>query len=137
MTLHTQDELKALLENARTIAVVGHSDKPHRTSYRIASYLREAGYQVYPVNPAISQIDGQPVYPDLASVPVAIDIVDVFRRSEHLQSIVEEAIQVGAKAVWAQLGVVDAGAAATAEAAGLPMVMDRCIMVEHRSLLGK
>ncbi|MCW5874635.1 MAG: CoA-binding protein [Anaerolineales bacterium] len=136
MTLHTQDELRNLLQNARTIAVVGHSDKPYRTSYRIASYLREAGYEVYAVNPAITEVDGQPVYPDLASVPVPIDIVDVFRRSEYLQGVVEDAIQVGAKAVWAQVGVEDAQAAATAEAAGLPIVMDRCIMVDHRSLLG-
>lgn len=136
LTLHTQDELRNLLETARTIAVVGHSDKPFRTSYRIASYLREVGYEVYPVNPALTEIDGQKVYPDLASVPVPIDIVDVFRRSEHLDDIVKEAIQVGAKAVWAQVGVEDAQAAATAEAAKLPMVMDRCIMVDHRSLLG-
>lgn len=136
MTLHTKDELCTLLQNARTIAVVGHSDKPHRTSYRIASYLRQAGYEVYAVNPAITEVDGQPVYPDLASVPVPIDIVDVFRRSEYLQGVVDEAIQVGAKAVWAQVGVEDIQAAATAEAAGLPMVMDRCIMVDHRSLLG-
>ncbi len=136
LTLHTQDELRNLLETARTIAVVGHSDKPFRTSYRIASYLREVGYEVYPVNPALTDIDGQKVYPDLASVPVPIDIVDVFRRSEHLDDIVKEAIQVGAKAVWAQVGVEDAQAAATAEAAKLPMVMDRCIMVDHRSLLG-
>lgn len=136
MTLHTQDELRNLLETARTIAVVGHSDKPFRTSYRIASYLREVGYEVYPVNPELTEIDGQKVYPDLASVPVPIDIVDVFRRSEYLHDIVKEAIQVGAKAVWAQVGVEDAQAAATAEAAKLPMVMDRCIMVDHRSLLG-
>ncbi|MBX3002906.1 MAG: CoA-binding protein [Anaerolineales bacterium] len=136
MTLHTQEELRNLLQTARTIAVVGHSDKPHRTSYRIAQYLRQAGYTVYPVNPAVSEIDGQPSYPDLASVPEPIDIVDVFRRSEHLPAIVAEAIQAGAKAVWAQLGVEDAQAAAAAEAAGLPIVMDRCIMVDHRSLLG-
>lgn len=136
MTLHTQEELRNLLQTARTIAVVGHSDKPHRTSYRIAQYLREAGYTVYPVNPAVSEIDGQPSYPDLASVPEPIDIVDVFRRSEHLPAIVAEAIQAGAKAVWAQLGVEDSQAAAAAEAAGLPIVMDRCIMVDHRSLLG-
>lgn len=137
MTLHTQDELRNLLQHARTIAVVGHSDKPHRTSYRIAQYLRQAGYEVYPVNPAITEVDGQPVYPDLASVPVPIDIVDVFRRSEHLAAIVDEAIAVGAKAVWAQVGVEDAQAAATAQAASLPIVMDRCIMVDHRSLLGR
>lgn len=136
LTLHTQDELRTLLQNARTIAVVGHSDKPYRTSYRIARYLREAGYEVYPVNPSITELDGQPVYPDLASVPVPIDIVDVFRRSEHLQGVVQDAIAAGAKAVWAQVGVEDARAASNAEAAGLQMVMDRCIMVDHRSLIG-
>ncbi len=135
LTLHTQDELRTLLQSARTIAVVGHSDKPYRTSYRIASYLRQAGYEVYPVNPLLTSIDGQAVYADLASVPAPIDIVNVFRRSEHLHDVVQEAIAAGAKAVWAQVGVEDATAAAAAQAAGLPMVMDRCIMVDHRSLI--
>ena len=107
MTIQNRGEIRDLLAHAKVIAVVGHSDKPHRTSYRIAQYLRNAGYKVYAVNPTVAEIDGEPAYPDLASIPEPIDIVDVFRRAEFLQSIVDEAITVGAKAVWGQLGVVD------------------------------
>lgn len=136
MPIQDQNELRRILETARVIAVVGHSDKPHRTSYQIAGYLRAAGYRVYAVNPAVSQIDGQPCYPSLAEVPEPIDIVDVFRRSEYLDGIVDEAIAVGAKVIWAQLGVVDYNAASKAEAAGLSVVMDHCIKVDHRALIG-
>ena len=136
MTIENRKDLKELLEGAKVIAVVGHSDKPHRTSYRIGQYLREAGYKVYAVNPTISDIDGMKVYPNLASVPEPIDIVDVFRRSEYLLEVVEDAIKAGAKSIWAQLGVVDEAAAQHAEEAGLQVVMDRCIMVDHRQLLG-
>jgi predicted CoA-binding protein len=118
------------------IAVVGHSDKPYRTSYEIGHYLREAGYKVYAVNPTIQEVDGERAYPTLADVPESIDIVNVFRRSEYLQEIVADAVAVGAKAVWAQLGVVDDAAAQKAEAAGLQMVMDRCIKVDHGMLIG-
>ncbi len=137
MTIHKQSELRKLLESARVIAVVGYSDKPYRTSYRIGNYLRNAGYKVYAVNPTLTEIDGQPVYARLAEVPEPIDIVNVFRRAEFLQEVVEQAIAVKAKAVWAQLGVVDADAARQAEEAGLQMVMDRCIMVDHGLLLGQ
>jgi predicted CoA-binding protein len=137
MPLLTADaDLHALLESARVIAVVGHSDNPSRTSYRIAAYLRQAGYTVYPVNPTVQTIDGQPCYPSLEAVPEPIDIVDVFRRSEYLLGVVEDAIAVGAKAVWAQLGVTHPDARQLAEAADLPLVMDRCIKIEHRRLLG-
>jgi hypothetical protein len=125
----------AVLAKAKVIAVVGHSDNPDRTSYQIAQYLRRAGYTVYPVNPMISEIDGQPCYPALANVPEPIDIVDVFRRSEFLPEVVDGAIRVGAKAVWAQLGVVDEDARQTALAAGLDVAMDVCIKVEHLRLL--
>ncbi len=137
MTIRKQSELRKLLENARVIAVVGYSGKPYRTSYRIGNYLRNAGYKVYAVNPTLTEIDGQPVYAKLAEVPEPIDIVNVFRRAEFLQEVVEQAIAVKAKAVWAQLGVVDADAARRAEGAGLQMVMDRCIMVDHGLLLGQ
>ena len=123
-----------LLANARVIAVVGHSDKPHRTSYRIAQTLRELGYTVYPVNPTVAAIDGQTSYPSLAEVPEPIDIVNVFRRAEHLKGIVEEAIEVGAGAVWAQRGVADEAAAQLAAQHSLPIVMDTCIAVAHRVL---
>lgn len=136
MLLNNDPEaMRKLLAEARVIAVVGHSDKPYRTSYRIAQYLRRAGYTVYPVNPEVQQIDGQPCYPSLKDVPEAIDIVDVFRRSEYLAGVVEDAAAVGAKSVWAQLGVFSDEAAAKAEAANLPLVMDACIKVEHMHLI--
>ncbi len=134
MTINDNEGLRQLLEDAKVIAVVGHSDKPSRTSYRIAQYLRAAGYKVYPVNPTVDEIDGERSYASLEAIPEAIDIVDVFRRSEHLEGVVEEADKVGAKAVWGQLGVRDEQAAAKAEAAGLDMVMDRCIKVDHARL---
>lgn len=126
--------LRNLLTQARVIAVVGHSDRPDRTSYQIAQFLRRVGYTVYPVNPMVATIDGQPSYATLQAVPEAVDIVNVFRRSEHLPAIVEETIAIQAKAVWAQLGVVHPLAAQTAEAAGLAMIMDACIQVEYLRL---
>lgn len=127
-------ELKQILTDSQVIAVVGHSDKPDRTSYQIAQFLRRNGYKVYPVNPTVKEIDGETAYASLADIPEAIDIVNVFRRSEHLESVVDEAIAVGAKTVWAQLGVIDEEAARKAQAAGLSMVMDRCIKVEYNRL---
>ncbi|KAA3643595.1 MAG: CoA-binding protein [Chloroflexi bacterium] len=127
--------MREILKKARVIAVVGHSDKPYRTSYQIAQYLRNVDYKVYPVNPMVQSIAGEKSYASLAEIPEEIDIVDVFRRSEHLQGVVDDAIAVGAKAVWSQLGVVDQQAARTAEEAGLDMVMDLCIKVEHARLL--
>lgn len=129
-----QTDLYTLLTQSRTIAVVGHSDKPNRDSYRIGQYLRQAGYRVYPVNPTLTTIDGQPCYPTLAAVPEPIDIVDVFRRSVFLPEIVGAAIAVKAKAVWTQLGVVNFDAQAQARAAGLVVVSNRCILVEHQRL---
>ena len=134
MTINDNDSLRHILEEAKVIAVVGHSDKPSRTSYQIAQYLRAAGYKVYPVNPTVDEIDGEKSYASLDTIPEAIDIVDVFRRSEFLEGVVEDATRVGAKAVWGQLGVRDDQAAAKAEAAGMDMVMDRCIKVDHARL---
>ena len=129
------DTVRDLLRNARVIAVVGHSDRPSRTSYQIAQFLRRVGYTVYAVNPTITTIDGEKSYPSLADVPEPIDIVDVFRRSEYLSGVVDDAIAAGAKSVWAQLGVYDAEAERKAEAAELDIVMDRCIKVEYGRLL--
>lgn len=126
--------LRALLTTARTIAVVGHSDKPHRESYRIGMYLREAGYRVYPVNPTLTAIAGAACYPSLAAVPEPIDIVNVFRRPIFLPEIVEAAMAVQAKALWTQLGVVNLAAEARAREAGLIVVSNRCILVEHQRL---
>ncbi|NJL93408.1 MAG: CoA-binding protein [Anaerolineae bacterium] len=128
--------LRELLQNAQVIAVVGHSDNPERDSYQIAQYLRRAGYRVYPVNPTVEAIDGQRSYANLADIPEPVDIVDVFRRAENLPDIVAEALAAGAKAVWGQLGVAHPEAEARATAANLPLVMDRCIKVEHNRLLG-
>lgn len=126
--------MRDVLINAKVIAVVGHSDKPERTSYRIAQFLRGVGYKVYPVNPVVSEIDGQPCYCSLKDVPEPVDIVNVFRRSEYLSAIVDEAIAVNAKMVWAQLGVSDELSAQKALDAGLNIVMDACIKVEYRRL---
>ncbi len=130
----TQTHIHTLLADSRYIAVVGLSDKPYRMSYQIAETLQYYGYEIFPVNPAITQWKDIPAYPDLLSLPSPIDIVNVFRRSEHLAGIVEEAIAIGARAIWTQIGVVDHTAAARAEAAGLHMVMNRCIAVERARL---
>ncbi|MBK8032698.1 MAG: CoA-binding protein [Chloroflexi bacterium] len=131
----TQAQERQLLETAKVIAVVGYSNDPTRTSYQIGKFLKQVGYTVYPVNPSVSEIDGEKVYATLADVPKPIDIVNVFRRSEYLSGVVDEAIAVQAKAVWAQLGVFDNDAAAKAEAAGLTMVMDTCIKVSYNQLM--
>ena len=122
---------RALLADTTVIALVGYSDNPSRTSYQIGAFLKDVGYTVYPVNPTVDEIDGEPTYASLAEVPEPIDIVNVFRRPEHLMGVVEDAIRVGAKAVWAQLGVVDSAAAAKGEAAGIPVIMDECIKVSY------
>jgi predicted CoA-binding protein len=126
--------MRDVLTNAKVIAVVGHSDKPERTSYRIAQFLQEIGYNVYPVNPLVNEIDGQPSYSSLKDVPEPVDIVNVFRRSEYLPAIVDEAIAVNARTVWAQLGVYDQQSAQKALDAGLNIVMDACIKVEYLRL---
>jgi len=123
--------MRDVLTQAKVIAVVGHSDQPERTSYRIAQFLREVGYKVYPVNPTVSEIDGQPSYVSLKDLPESVDIVNIFRRSEYLPEIVDEAIAIHAKTVWAQLGVYDELSAQKAIDAGLNMVMDACIKVEY------
>jgi predicted CoA-binding protein len=127
-------ELHELLAASRTIAVVGHSDKPYRDSHNVAQYLRSAGYVVYAINPNLRSVAGDIAYPDLRRLPERIDIVNVFRRSEYLPQIVEDAIAIGARAVWAQLGIVHAAAAERAQAAGLLLIMNRCIQVDHRRL---
>lgn len=136
-------DLKALLETARTIAVVGCSPRAFQTSHRIAVYLQEAGYRIVPVNPYHEEILGEPCYPDLQSVPgdVALDIVNVFRRSEFTEGVIHDAAERAGQTgrtptIWTQLGVHSAEAQAAADVAGLPYVASRCIMVDHRMLLG-
>jgi len=127
-------EIRDVLKGARRIAVVGHSDDPARDSYRIGRYLAAHGYEVFAVNPIGRSTPSLRFYPDLASVPGPIDIVDIFRRVEHIEAIVEEAIRVGAKAIWMQEGLAHEAAAGKARAAGLQVIMDRCIMKEHHAL---
>ena len=123
-----------LLGSARTIAVVGLSSRRSRPSYGVSEYMQAHGYRIIPVNPQESEVLGEKAYPDLDSVPGPVDIVDIFRRAEYVPEIVEAAIRVGAKAVWMQEGVVHEDAAARARAAGLTVVMDRCVLKEHRRL---
>jgi hypothetical protein len=125
---------KPLLSKAKSIAVVGLSPKEARPSNMVARYLIEAGYRVYPVNPGQSSILGLPCYADLVDIPDKIDIVDIFRRSEAVYPIVEAAVQIGAKAVWMQQGIMHREAAEFAVRHGLEVFMDRCIMVEHKAL---
>jgi hypothetical protein len=132
MPLTADADIKALLESARTIALVGASDRPDRPSYRVMATLQQHGYRVIPVNPQITgeHIHGEFVFRDLHQLGDPIDIVDIFRRSDAVGEVVDQAIAVGAKAVWMQLGVIDQLAAARAEAAGLQVVMDRCPAID-------
>jgi uncharacterized protein len=128
MPLTDDAAIKTLLETARTIALVGASDRPDRPSYRVMATLQTHGYRVIPVNPQITgeHLHGEFVFRDLDQLGDPIDIVDIFRRSDAVGPIVDQAIAIGAKAVWMQLGAIDEAAAARAEAAGLQVVMDRC-----------
>ncbi len=124
-----------ILRSAHSIAVVGLSSKRYRPSYGVAEYMQSAGYRIIPVNPLESTILGEKAYAELALIPVRVDIVDIFRRSEFVPEIVEAAIRAGAGAIWMQEGVIHEEAAAKARAAGLEVVMDRCILKEHRRML--
>jgi len=132
-----QQERFALLRRTKSIAIVGASNNPSRASYFVTTYLLSSSpYDVYLVNPREKEILGQPVYASLAELPVVPDIVDVFRRHDDLSGVAQEAIDVGAKAVWLQLGSWNEEAAALAESAGLSVVMDRCIKIEHARFHG-
>jgi predicted CoA-binding protein len=124
------DDIRAILTECRTWAVVGCSPRPSRDSHRIAAMLQRRGYRIIPVNPGVGEVLGEPTYATLEEVPEPVDVVDVFRRSELAGAHVDEAIAIGAKAVWMQLGVVDEPAAERARAAGLRVVMDRCPAIE-------
>jgi len=132
----TDDEgIRSILASAKTVAVVGASPKPWRDSGSIARFLSEKKYTVYPVNPKYTEVLGMKCYPDLTSIPGTIDIVDIFRNSNEVGPVIDEAIAVGAQCVWMQLGVINESAAARAESAGLKVIMDRCIAIEHRALM--
>jgi predicted CoA-binding protein len=126
--------IRELLTTARVIAVVGLSSKRSRPSHGVSLYMQRAGYRIIPVNPAEKEVLGEESRPSLDAVPEKVDIVDIFRRSEFVPEIVDQAIRIGAKAVWMQEGVIHEEAAAKARAAGLTVVMDRCILKEHMRL---
>jgi predicted CoA-binding protein len=130
-----RQEIKELLERARTVAVVGLSDRPYRTSYAIADALQGFGYKIFPVNPNLKgQVLGEEPYERVADIPTPVDIVDVFRRSEKVMPVARDAVAAGAKILWMQSGVINEDAAAYATEHGLTVVMDRCIKVDYASL---
>ena len=128
-------KVKAILEDHKTIAVVGLSPKPERDSYQVAKYLKEKGYTVVPVNPGQKEILGEKCYPNLKAIPLPVDIVNVFRKPEAVPPIVDDAIEMGAKIVWTQLGIVNNAAAEKACKAGLQVVMNKCIKIEHINMV--
>lgn len=130
-----QSEIKQLLEKSKNIAVVGLSSNTGRDSNMVARYLLEKGYNIIPVNPAEDEVMGRKCYKSLSSVPVKIDIVNVFRRSEHVPQIVEEALKIKPGCIWTQLGIYDGPSAEKAAGEGITMIMDRCIKVEHQKML--
>jgi hypothetical protein len=129
------EELRALLAGAKTIAVVGLSPNPERPSHRVARRLQQWGYRVVPVRPAVAEVLGEKAYARLADVPAAIDLVDVFRAADRVDPVVDECIALGLPALWLQEGIVNEPAAQRAAAAGIKVVMDRCISVEYRKLM--
>jgi predicted CoA-binding protein len=136
MTIEDDVQLREILVKSRTIACVGASSNPEKPSYSIFAYLLAQGYEMIPVNPGTPEIQGRKTYPDLVSIPDKIDVVQVFRRPEDVPAVVEQAIQVRARVVWMQEDVINEEAARTAEAAGLQVVMNRCMRATHRRLLG-
>jgi len=129
----SSDPIADVLRSARTVAVVGLSDNSLRPSHGVAAYLQAQGYRIIPVNPNISEALGEPAYPSLLDVPEKIDIVDIFRRSEFVEEVVDHAIQLKISAVWMQEEVIHEAAASKARQAGIFVVMDRCILLEHRA----
>lgn len=134
MIVDDPDNLRRILGSVRRIAVVGLSPRRERPSYGVAAFLQAQGYRIVPVNPAAREILGETCYPDLASIPGQVDMVDVFRRAEDVLPIAAEAVRIGARVLWLQLGVINREAAQLASAAGLDVVMDRCPKIEYPRL---
>lgn len=126
-----------ILSEGRTIAVVGLSPRPERDSHLVAKYLKEQGYRIIPVNPMVDEVLGEKSYPDLKAIPERVDVVDVFRKAKDVLPVVDQAIDIGASAVWMQLGIVNEAAAARAREAGLGVVMDLCMLIEHKRMVGE
>ena len=134
--MNSDEQLRAILTNYRNVAVVGLSPNPDRPGNEVARYLLANGYNVIPVNPGEGEVLGLRSYPTLEDVPEPIEIVDVFRPSEYVSDIARSAVQIGAKVLWTELGVISAEGAEIAASAGLQVVMDRCALIEHRRLIG-
>ena len=134
--MNSDKEMKEILLATKVIASVGLSGNQQKESFGIAAYLQEQGYQIIPVNPTATEILGEKAYPDLESVPLKIDLVQVFRKPEDVPPVVDDAIKVGAKVVWMQVGIENEEAAAKASAAGLQVVMNACMRIMHRTLIG-
>jgi predicted CoA-binding protein len=133
----SEAEIRALLERTRRIAVVGLSPKPHRDSHRVGRYLLERGYEIVPVYPREEEILGQKVFRRVQDIPGAVDLVDVFRRSEEIPGVIDDVLAARASAIWLQFDCIDEEGARRATEAGLQVVMDRCLMVDHARLLGR
>jgi predicted CoA-binding protein len=128
----SDETVRSILAESRTIAVVGMSARPERDSHRVAAYLQEEGYRIIPVNPNLEEVLGEKAYPSLEAIPDEVDVVDIFRKPEAVPEIVDAAIRIGAKAIWMQEGIVHNAAAEKGKAAGLRVVMDRCMLKEHQ-----
>ncbi|MDS0256968.1 CoA-binding protein [Thermoplasmatales archaeon AK] len=136
MSVYDEEKIPEILKNSKTIAVVGISDKPDRDSFRVANYLVSAGYNVIPVNPMLKSWQGRIAYPNLLEIPrtITVDVVDIFRRSEAVRPVVEEAVRIAPRVIWMQEGVVNIEAADLAKRNNMLVVMDRCMMKEHHRL---
>lgn len=134
--MNNDQKMKDILVSTKTIASVGVSSNPEKDSYQVVAYLKDQGYQIIPVNPTATEILGEKTYPDLESVPMTVDVVQVFRKPEDVPPVVESAIKIAAKVVWMQEGVVNEEAAQRARDAGLQVVMDACMRATHRRLIG-
>lgn len=132
----SEDEIRGLLERVQTIAVIGLSPKPNRPSFQVAAQMRGFGYRIIPVRPVVKNVLGEPAYPDLRAIPERVDLVDVFRAPEHVDEIVDACIALKLPALWLQDGVVNEAAAVRARAAGITVVMDRCVYREYLRFFG-
>ncbi len=130
----TMDDIEKIIRESKNIAVVGISNKLGRPSLTVASYLKGQGYRIIPVNPTIQDVNGEKCYPDLSSIPEMVDVVDIFRKPADVLPVVEEAVRIGAKAIWMQEGILNEEAAKKAREAGLQVVMDKCMLKEHSRL---
>lgn len=129
------EEIKKFLNTVKNVAIVGISDKPERASFQVASYLQVQGYKIFPVNPVLKEVLGEKAYPTLQALPQKVDIAVIFRKPEDLPEVVNQAVTAKIQKIWIQLGIVNNEAAMKAQKSGLQVIMDRCIMTEHRSLI--